>query len=381
LSYDAILEEEQKCMITVLDKPERVKEVDRSDMLGDLVKTPDYCRDAIKRAKQVSVPERVNPKNIVVVGMGGSAIGGEILHDWLRDTLPIPIEVCRDYTLPAYVNKDTLVFVNSYSGNTEETLTAFLTAIHRKCTVTAVTSGGQLGSFCKKLQVPHMIIPSGLQPRVAIPYMFFPLPVLMEKLGIISNIDDELEEAIQVLERVAKANAPDVPTNNNRAKQLAQELMETIPVIYGFRQYSSIAQRLKAQFNENSKVPSKSEVFPELNHNETVGYEAPESLTKKLSIILIRDPQEPPEIRNRIETTTNLVFDRANKVLEIWAEGKGKLAKMFSVMCTGDFASVYLAILQNKDPTPVNIIVRVKSELAKKTRMKEKFEAELAKLK
>ncbi|TET26608.1 MAG: bifunctional phosphoglucose/phosphomannose isomerase [Candidatus Bathyarchaeum sp.] len=371
----------EKCMVTVLDKPERVKEVDRSDMLSDLAKTPNYCRDAIKRAKQVDVPEKVNPKNIVIVGMGGSAIGGEILHDWLRDTLPIPIEVCRDYTLPAYVNKDTLVFANSYSGNTEETLTAFLTAIHRKCTILAVTSGGQLEAFCKKLQLPHVIIPSGLQPRVAIPYMFFPLPVLMEKLGILSNTEDELEEAIAVLEKVSKANAPDVPTDNNRAKQLATELMGTIPVIYGFRQYTSIAHRLKAQFNENSKVPSKSDIFPELNHNETVGYEAPETLNKKHSVILIRDPQEPPEIRNRIETTTNLVFNRANKVTEITAEGKGKLAKMFSVLCTGDYASVYLAVLQNKDPTPVNIIVRVKSELAKKSGMKEQFEAELAKLK
>jgi glucose/mannose-6-phosphate isomerase len=371
----------EKCMVTVLDKPERVKEVDRSGMLSDLAKTPDYCRDAIKRAGQVSVPEKVDPKNIVVAGMGGSAIGGEILHDWLRDTLSIPIEVCRDYTLPAYVNKDTLVFVNSYSGNTEETLTAFLTAIHRKCTVTAVTSGGQLERFCKKVQVPYMIIPKGLQPRVAIPYFFFPLVVLMEKMGIISNVEDELEEAIQVLERVGKANAPEVPANKNRAKQLAQELMETIPLIYGFRQYSSIAQRLKAQFNENSKVHSKCDLFPELNHNETVGYEAPEALNKKQSIILIRDPKEPPEIRNRIEITTNLVFNRANKVLEIKAEGKGKLAKMFSVLCVGDFASVYLAILQNKDPTPVNIINRVKSELAKKSGMKEKFEAELAKLK
>jgi glucose/mannose-6-phosphate isomerase len=368
-------------MVTVLDKPERVKEVDRSNMLGDLVKTPDYCRDAIKRAKQVNVPEKVNPKHVVVVGMGGSAIGGEILHDWLRDTLPIPIEVCRDYTLPAYVNKDTLVFVNSYSGNTEETLTAFLTAIRRECNVTAVTSGGQLESFCKKLHVPHTIIPAGLQPRVAIPYMFFPLPVLMQKMEIISDIDDELEEAIHILERVAKANAPDVPTKNNRAKQLATELMGTIPVIYGFRQYNSIAQRLKAQFNENSKVPSKSEVFPELNHNETVGYGAPETLTKKLSIVLIRDRQEPPEIRNRIETTTKLVFSRANRVMEIWAEGKWKLAKMFSAMCVGDFTSVYLAILQNRDPTPVNIIDMVKSELAKKSGMKKQFEAELAKLK
>lgn len=368
-------------MVTVLDNPKKVKDVDLSDMLGDLVKTPNYCRDAIERAKQVIVPEGVIPKNIVIVGMGGSAIGGEILHDWLRDTLPIAIEICRDYTLPAYVNNGTLVFVNSYSGNTEETLTAFLAAIQRKCTVLAVTSGGHLEAFCKKLHVPYVKIPAGLQPRVAVPYMFFPLPVLMEKMGIISNIEDELEEAIAVLEKMVKANSPDVATEDNRAKQIATNIMGAIPVIYGFRQYSSIAHRLKTQFNENSKIPSKYDVFSELNHNETVGYEAPETLTKTQTIILIRDPQEPPEIRNRIETTTNLVFNRANKVLEIMAEGKGKLAKMFSVMCTGDYASVYLAILQNKDPTPVKIIDRVKSELAKKTQMKERFEAELAKLK
>ncbi len=368
-------------MITILDEPERIKEVDRSDMLADLVETPDYCRDAIKRAKQVSVPKGLKPNNIVVVGMGGSAIGGEILRDWLRDVLSIPIEVCRDYTLPAYINENTLVFVNSYSGNTEETLTAFLTAIQRRSNVIAVTSGGQLELFCKKLETPHTIIPKGLQPRVAIPYLFFPLPVIMKKMGIISKIDNELEEAIMIQEKMIKANAPTVPTKNNNAKKLATELVDTIPVIYGFRQYHSIAQRLKAQFNENSKVPSKFEVFPELNHNETVGYEAPESLTKKLSVILIRDHEEPPEIRNRIETTTKLVFNRGNKVMEIKADGKRKLAKMFSVLCMGDLVSIYLAILQNKDPTPVRIIDKVKSELAKRTQMKEKFEAELAKLK
>ena len=368
-------------LVTILDMQKRIKEIDKSNMLNDLIKTPDYCRDAIKRAEQTSVPEKVSPKNIVVVGMGGSAIGGEILKDWLRDKLSIPIDVCRDYTLPAYANKNTLVFANSYSGNTEETLSAFLAAIRRKCTTITITSGGQLEAFCKKLQVPHVIIPTGLPPRVAIPYLFFPLPVLMEKLGILSNIEDELQEAIQVFERMSKANAPDIPTTNNQAKKVAQEIMGTIPVIYGFRQYSSIAHRLKAQFNENSKVPSKSDIFPELNHNETVGWEAPETLTKKQSVILIRDPEEPPEIRNRIETTTALVFNRANKVLQIEAEGKGKLAKMFSVLCVGDFASVYLAILQNKDPTPVKIIEKVKKELAKKTSMTEKFKAEIARLK
>ena len=154
-------------MVTILDRQEKIKEVDKSDMLGDLVKTPDYCRDAIKRAEQTVVPNNVNPKNIVVVGMGGSAIGGEILKDWLRDKLAIPIEVCRDYTFPAYANKNTLVFANSYSGNTEETLSAFLAAVKRKCTTTAITSGGHLEAFCKKLKIPHVIIPKGLPPRVA----------------------------------------------------------------------------------------------------------------------------------------------------------------------------------------------------------------------
>ena len=216
-------------MDTGLDKIEKINEVDKSNMLGDLAMTPNYCRDAIERAKQVIVSENVKPKNIVIVGMGGSAIGGEILQGWLRDTLPIPIEVCRDYTLPAFINKDTLIFANSYSGNTEETLTAFLTAIQRKCTVLAVTSGGQLEAFCKKLQLSHVIVPSGLQPRVAIPYMFFPLPVLMEKVGILSNIDDELEETIRVLEKVTKANAPNILTQDNRQNSLPPKYWEPSP--------------------------------------------------------------------------------------------------------------------------------------------------------
>lgn len=368
-------------MVTVLDDQEKIREVDKSHMLNHLAKTPDYCRDAIYRTEQTKVPKKVKPKNIVIVGMGGSAIGGEILKDWLRDELPIPIEVNRDYTLPAYVDKDTLVFANSYSGNTEETLSSFLAALRRKCTTIAITSGGQLEVFCRELHVPHVTIPSGLPPRVAVPYLFFPLPVLLEKMGILSNVGDELEEAIQVFGRVSKANSPDIPAEDNMAKRLATKIMDTVPVVYGFRQYGAVAHRFKTQFNENSKYLSKHDVFPELNHNETVGWEAPESLTKNHSVILIRDPEEPLELRNRIDTTKSLVFSRAKKMHEITAEGNKKLAKMFSVLCIGDYASIYLAVLQNKDPTPVKIIDKVKKELAKKSNMKEKFEAELNKMK
>ena len=367
-------------MVTVLDQPEKVKKFDKSDMLSHLMKTPDYCRDAINRGKQVKVPEKVKPKNIVIAGMGGSAIGGEILKDWLRDELPIPVEVCRDCTLPAYANKDTLFFANSYSGNTEETLSAFLDAVRRKCVTITVTSGGHLLSFSKELQVPYISIPSQLPPRVAIPYLFFSLPVLLKRMNILPSLEEDLQEAIQVLKKVGEENSSKIPTEDNPAKKLALEVLETILIIYGFRQYQSIAHRLKTQFNENSKVPSKHDVFPELNHNETVGWEAPELLTKNYSVILIRDPGEPPEIRYRIETTKSLVLHKARKVLEIYARGEGKLAKMFSVLRVGDFTSVYLAILQGVDPTPVKIIDEVKRELGKKFSMVEKLKAELTAL-
>jgi len=367
-------------MVTALDQPEKVKKIDKSNMLSQLMKTPDYCQDAINRAKQVKVPKKLKPKNIVIAGMGGSAIGGEILKDWLRDELPISIEVCRDYTLPAFANKDTLFFANSYSGNTEETLSAFLDAVRRKCMAITITSGGHLLSFSKQLQVPHISIPSQLPPRVAIPYLFFPLPILMERMELLSNIEEDLQEAIHILKKVGEENSPEIPTEDNLAKKLASEILETIPIIYGFRQYQSIAHRLKTQFNENSKVPSKHDVFPELNHNESVGWEAPELLTKNYSIILVRDPNEPPEIRHRIETTKSLVLHKAKKVLEIYAQGERKLAKMFSVLRVGDFTSVYLATLQGVDPTPVKIIDEVKRELGKRFSMVEKLKAELTEL-
>ena len=368
-------------MVTILDQPEKVKKIDKSAMLTHLMKTPDYCQDVINRAKQVKVPKKVKPKNIVIAGMGGSAIGGEILKDWLQYELPISLQVCNDYTLPAYANKDTLFFANSYSGNTEETLSVFLDAIRRKCTTTTITSGGHLLSFSKELKVPHVTIPSQIPPRAALPYLFFPLPVLMERMNALSSVDENLQETIQVLKKVGEENAPEIPTEDNPAKKLALELVETIPVIYGFRQYQAIAHRLKTQFNENSKVPSKHDVFPELNHNETVGWEAPDRLTKNYSVILIRDPAEPPEIRHRIETTKSLVLHKAKKVLEIHAKGEGKPAKMFSVLRIGDFTSVYLAILQGIDPTPVKFIDKVKKALGKKFNMVEKLKAELIALK
>jgi len=376
---------------TILDQLENIKKIDKSNMLGICTKTHEHCRDAIQRAKRAEIPKEIKiskniiiqykkPKNIIISGMGGSAIGGEILKDWLQNRLPTPIQVCREYRLPAYADKDTLVFAVSYSGNTEETLSALLDAVKRGCMILTVSSGGHMLSFTEKMDIPHVTIPGGMPPRAAIAYLFFPLPILMEKMGILQNINEELEEAIEVLEKLSRETTPQVVTENNPSKKLALELNGAIPVVYGFRQYSAVARRLKAQFNENTKIPCKQDVFPELNHNEVMGWDAPETLTKQFAILLIRDRDEPPEIRHRIEATKLLALKKTQKILEIHARGKHPLAKMLSAMYTGDLTSIFLAILRGTDPTPVETIAKIKKELKNRFNITEKLIEEAQKI-
>ena len=377
--------------ITILDKPEEVKKIDKSNMLNLCVEAPEDCQDAIQRAKKIKIPNEVkvskkitikyrNPQNIIITGMGGSAIGGEILQDWLRNKLPIPIQICRNYTLPAYANRNTLVFAISYSGETTETLNTFIDAIRRKCMTITISSGGHLLSFSKNLQIPHVTIPNGRPSRAAIPYIFFPLPILLEKMDILSNTEKDIEETIRVLKKVSEENSLHIPTKKNTSKTLALELKETIPVVYGFGKSRAVAHRMKTQFNENSKLFSTYNVFPELNHNEAVGWEAHEDFAKKISVILIRDHDEPPEIKHRIEMTKMLALHKAQKILQIYARGKGRLAKMFSVLLVGDLASVYLAILQGIDPAPVKTIDLIKREISRKFDVVDKLEREIRKM-
>lgn len=375
---------------TILDRIDDIKKIDRSGMLTYCLKTAEYCQDVISRAEKTEIPVKVRiakntveykkPRNIVIAGMGGSAIGGEILRDWLRDEISIPIDICNEYALPAYTDEHTLVFAVSYSGETEETLNAFADAVRRKCMVIAITSGGHLLSFARKLQLPYVTIPAGLPPRAALPYLFFPLPILIKKMGALADKRSEIEESLHVIKIVTEENLPQIPTENNFSKKLALQLKDSVPVVYGFRQYSAVAHRLKTQFNENSKVPSRYEVFPELNHNEVVGWDASKDLTKIFSILLIRDRNEPDEIKNRIEATKSAASQKAERVLEIYAKGERKLAKMFSIITLGDFISVYLAILRGVDPVPVKTIDQIKITMKKKFNAIEKVEKEIQKI-
>ncbi len=365
-------------MSSILDDEIRIAAVDTFNMRRIAEKFPELCEDALALCRDLKIPNKVQvnsrativysrPREVIVIGMGGSAIGGDLLKGWVRDRFNSPIEVCREYNLPKYAGPNTLVIAISYSGNTEETLNSFVEAVERGCMTFSVSSGGLLEEFNHTLGLPHLRVPSTYPPRSALPYLFFPMTASLHRLGALSNFDVEAAEAIGTLQNIREEICTTSPSETNPSKKLAIDMEGLIPMVCGFGPFEAVASRIKSSFNENSKTPAKAEFFPEINHNETTGWSGLRKLTKTFGVVLIRSDDEPPEIRTRIEVTRELVLiDGAGKVVEIWAKGSNRLGKMLSAMYVGDFASIYLGILYGIDPTPISVIDNLKSRLKKK---------------
>ena len=345
-----------------LDNPEGFRKIDKNNMLQSCTESARHYVESTKNAEKINL-DYPRPENVVIAGMGGSAIGGELLKDYTRNTARVPVEISREYHLPAYADKNTLVVLASYSGDTEETLSSFVDALKRKCMVYCLSSGGALLKYAEQLKMPYLRVRGEMPPRAALPHMLMPLLKCMEKIGLAPEYSEELLEATKLLEKVSKENAPEKPADENFTKTLALNLNGTSPVVYGFGAYRGVALRYKQQFNENSKVPAKWEAFSELNHNETMGWENPKELAKNYTVVFIRDKAEPVEIRSRIETTQAIMQQTVPKMFEVWAQGKSNLAKMLSTILVGDFTSVYLAYLRNVDPTPVNTVTIMKEKI------------------
>ncbi|MFB0543767.1 MAG: bifunctional phosphoglucose/phosphomannose isomerase [Candidatus Bathyarchaeia archaeon] len=349
-----------------LDDLERIRAVDRSGMLETQMSMPEAWVEALRLAERFLERGEVRnlleepPSSLVIAGMGGSAIGGEILRDWLLDSSPIPIYVSRGYRLPAFTGERSLVFAVSYSGNTEETLSSFQDALSRGCRIIAVTSGGRLRKLSLQYGVPCLTVPEGMAPRAALPYLLLPLVLTCGRFKVVPHLGRELDGALKVLRELREMVAPENPLRDNPAKLLALDLLHTIPVIYAPREYAAVALRMKTQFNENSKVPSYAAVLPEIFHNEVMGYEAPRELSSSLSVILLRDEREDPKVRAKVEAMKGLLKEKIRVLREVWSRGEEKLAKIFSMLFLGDVASTYLAVLYGVDPTPVESISRIK---------------------
>lgn len=351
-----------------LDDLQRIEKLDPSGMLeaeedfyGQLIE----AKNIISKT-DFSVLKGKDFKGIAILGMGGSGFSGDIIKALTADEIKIPVEVVKGYDLPAFVGKGWLVIPVSYSGNTEETISAAKQAIEREAYMLIECSGGKLEGLARKLGYSLIKIPSGLQPRGAIGYIFYPAYLALGVLGLINIKKEEEDEALELIRRKAELFNRNTPVQQNPAKELAIAIGDSLPIIYGSEGiYAALAYRLKCEINENGKTPCWWHNFSELNHNETVGWERLADITSRFSVIIFRNPNESLKMRTRIDILKNQIKENVEKVIEIPVEGKSKLARALSTMYLGDIASVYHALLTGVDPTPVVKIESLKKELAK----------------
>jgi glucose/mannose-6-phosphate isomerase len=358
--------------VDVLDDIAGIKKIDKSNMFDLIVNFPEQCAQAYAIGCDFQVPQSyvgAGYRNIVFSGLVGSAIGADLLRSYLVDDIKIPIFVSRDYTLPGFVGKDTLFLACSYSGDTEETLSSYAEAKGKGARIIVISSGGKLEMLAKEDKIPVINIPKGYPPRTALGYSFFGWLDVMYKFGFISDRSRDVEEAVADMKELRdKSIGPQVASEKNDAKKIAQSLAGKYVIIYSANKHlDSIALRWRGQIEENAKTLASTHVFPELNHNETVGWEGPKALLKDFTVVILRDRSEHPRVAKRIEITKSMI-EQGSKVIELGSKGRPEarlLSRMFGLVYTGDLVSYYLAIHNGTDPTPVDRITFLKRELSK----------------
>ncbi len=327
--------------------------LDEGKMLWALRDFPEQIERALGLACRV--PNSVQGfKNAVVLGMGGSAIAGDLLARFAT----VPVVTVRDYALPGWVNADTLLVAISYSGETEETLSAFREGLRRTRRAVALTTGGALAALCEEWEIPWVPVPPGFQPRAALAFLLFPLLGCFSRLG---HLQGNPFAVAPLLRRLREACLPD--HNENAAQTLAQALFQKVPVIYGAGITGPVAYRWKTQINENAKQPAYWAELPELCHNEIVGYELATKVFAQGIVIFLRTSFDHPRVAKRVEILKEVLSSRGLAFFEVWGEGEDALSQALWLLYFGDWVSFYLALLNGVDPTPVRPIQELKRRL------------------
>ncbi len=349
-----------------LDDPAVYKKYDPEGMIERIKELPAQCKQAWQAAMDFNLPPHyANVDKVVILGMGGSAIGGDLVRSLAQSELKVPVIVHRDYALPPFVDVRTLVIASSYSGNTEETLSAFEAALAAGYKKLVMTTGGRLQEMAKAENIPVFKIDYQSQPRAALGFSFLPALCFMQRLGFIGDKTADVAETVQLLEQMSSHLDEKSPVKRNPAKQLAQRFYGRLPVIFGAGITAEVAHRWKTQINENSNAWSFYEVFPELNHNATVGFPLPKEIASRTRVVFLRSPDFTDRIKLRYEVTAELLKQAGVAYEMVDSEGKSPLAQMMGLIMLGDFASYYLAMLYKVDPTPAKAISYLKDRLAK----------------
>jgi glucose/mannose-6-phosphate isomerase len=343
-----------------------IRRFDKSNMRGLLLRFPGQVEEAVSIGENATIRTDFSSiSSVIVTGLGGSAIGGDLLRSYLADEARIPIVVNRHYFLPEFVRKDSLVIVSSYSGNTEETIAAYRDALRRQARILCISSDGEIEKIARRHKSAIIKIPKGLPPRAALGYSFFPLLLTLIRMGIIRERTRELRETIRLLREKAGVYG-DYTARSNEALKIAREFMGRLPVIYSTTEHlDSVNLRWRTQLAENAKVLAYGNVLPEMNHNELVGWNVQKRLMKDIVVVVLRDVDEHSRVRVRLELTKRIIAKYSPRVIQTKSGGKSLLARMFSLICLGDWVSYYLAILNRVDPTPVKVIDYLKAELSK----------------
>ena len=350
-----------------LDDPATLRRIDPEDMLGKVAEIPAQLARARQAAAAIEPEARLSDVDaVIVLAMGGSAIGAELVAAAAGERLRVPLIVHRDYGLPAGAGPRTLVIAASHSGETAETLSGFAEARRRDLPVVAVTTGGRLAAQAGEAGAPILRYQPGGQPRAAIGFGVGLIHELLARLELVVE-PDQIGPVVATLEGQVERLGPSVRTDENPAKQLAWSMFGRIPVVYGHGPMAAAAHRWKTQLNENAKSWSTWEPMPEANHNAIEGSLNPRELSDALYVVELRDPDEPAELAERYRVVEELLGERATNRSTVWAEGPSRLARVLWQVVHGDFVSVYLAILYQTDPTPVTLLAMLKERLARAT--------------
>ncbi len=328
------------------------------DIIGSL---PEQLEDGLRRGLGTHT-ELHDANRVLIAGMGGSAIAGDIFTSWVEDRSRVPIQVVRDYRLPSYAQPGDILVAVSYSGNTEETLAATMQGIKLGCKLIAITSGGALAALARETGVQLVEVPPGLPPRGAFGHLFGILPAIGEE-WIYGNLRGELERAIVHLREVRTKLRPESGVRTNRAKSLALRLKARVPIIYGAPPFTAVAKRWQTQLNENAKMLAFSSVFPEADHNELVGW-CSDATARRFAPVMLRDRDETPEMHRRLDVTAQLIA-RTARVERVEDDGPDLLGRMLGLLYLGDYVSLYLATLRKVDPRPVRPIEQLKARLGR----------------
>jgi len=347
---------------SMLDSKDAVKSLDRKNMFGAIEEMPKHLVEGHRRGKMSGLP-RFSPKDVFVCGMGGSAIGGDLLSAWLSLSSEVPCWVSRSYSVPAHMSKDSLVIVASYSGNTDETLSMFEDARKKRAKIVAISTGGQLAEMSQSYDVPFARLPTGMMPRASVGYMFGAMLGVLERSGIVSP-DKQLEETVRILSKMLSYCKQSVSTGDNPAKMLAHELHLAVPVVVGYGISTPVARRWANQLNENGKSLAFASEIPEMDHNEIVGW-MKDARSKGFAAVFLEHGKGKSAMDKRLAATKEML-GRVAPVYTAEAIGLSPMAKMFSLVMMGDFVSAYTGILRNEDPSSNDPIDELKATLSKK---------------